>query len=220
MKKMAEVVFIIDKSGSMSGLESDTIGGFNSLLEKQKNENSDAFLSTVFFNDSSTVVLDRVDISNVRKLTREDYICMGCTALLDAIGDSIKHIKNIHKYARKEDVPEKTLFVIITDGMENSSRRYRYKEIKELIEKMKKENDWEFLFLGANIDAIKEARNIGISDDYAVEFLCDNKGIELNYDAVSDEMYQFIMKRDRKISKDWKDNIEKDVKNRKDKNRK
>lgn len=217
MKRMAEVVFIIDKSGSMSGLESDTIGGFNSLLEKQKNENSNAFLSTLFFNDSSTVILDREDISNVRKLRKEDYICMGCTALLDAIGDSIKHIKNIHKYARKEDVPEKTLFVIITDGMENSSRRYRYKEIKELIEKMKKEKGWEFLFLGANMDAIKEARNIGIDDDYAVEFLCDDRGIELNYDAVSDEMYQFVMNRGRKISKDWKKNIEKDVKNRKTK---
>lgn len=218
MKKMEEVVFIIDKSGSMSGLESDTIGGFNSLLEKQKKENSDAFLSVILFNQISTVVLDRVDIAKVRELTREDYICMGSTALLDAIGDSIKHIKNIHKYARKEDVPEKTLFVIITDGMENSSRKYRYKEIKELIEKMKKENDWEFLFLGANIDAIKEARNIGIGEDYAVEFLCDDKGIELNYDSISNEMYKFLMRKDRKISKDWKKNIEKDVKNRKAKN--
>lgn len=130
MKKFTELVFIIDKSGSMSGLESDTIGGFNSLINKQKREEGDAFVSVVFFNDKSDVLLDRVNIKDVKELTEDDYVCISCTALLDAVGDSIKHIKNIHKYARKEDIPEKTVFVIITDGLENASKKYRYYDVK------------------------------------------------------------------------------------------
>lgn len=214
MKNLTELVFIIDKSGSMSGLESDTIGGFNSLIKKQKKEEGDALVSVVFFNDNQDVVLDRVDINKVKELTEDDYICMSCTALLDAVGDSIKHIRNIHKYARKEDIPEKTVFVIMTDGLENASEKYRYHDVKRLIERAKEENNWEFLFLGANIDAIGEAKNLGIEEDYAVEFCCDEEGIELNYEAVSDAV-KIMRCYDEKLSGDWKRNIEKDLKDRK-----
>ena len=214
MKNLTELVFIIDKSGSMSGLESDTIGGFNSLIKKQKKEEGDALVSVVFFNDNQDVVLDRVDINKVKELTEDDYVCMSCTALLDAVGDSIKHIRNIHKYARKEDIPEKTVFVIMTDGLENASEKYRYHDVKRLIERAKEESKWEFLFLGANIDAIGEAKNIGIEEDYAVEFCCDEEGIELNYEAVSDAV-KMMRCCDEKLSGDWKRNIEKDLKDRK-----
>lgn len=214
MKNLTELVFIIDKSGSMSGLESDTIGGFNSLIKKHKKEEGDALISVVFFNDNQDVVLDRVDINKVKELTEEDYVCMSCTALLDAVGDSIKHIRNIHKYARKEDIPEKTVFVIMTDGLENASEKYRYHDVKRLIERAKEESNWEFLFLGANIDAVGEAKNLGIEEDYAVEFCCDEKGIELNYEAVSDAV-KMMRCCDEKLSGDWKRNIEKDLKDRK-----
>lgn len=214
MKNLTELVFIIDKSGSMSGLEGDTIGGFNSLIKKQKKEEGDALVSVVFFNDNQDVVLDRVDINKVKELTENDYVCMSCTALLDAVGDSIKHIRNIHKYARKEDIPEKTVFVIMTDGLENASEKYRYHDVKRLIGRAKEESNWEFLFLGANIDAIGEAKNLGIEEDYAVEFCCDEKGIELNYEAVSDAV-KMMRCCDEKLSGDWKRNIEKDLKNRK-----
>lgn len=214
MKNLTELVFIIDKSGSMSGLESDTIGGFNSLIKKQKKEEGDALVSVVFFNDNQDVVLDRVDINKVKELTENDYVCMSCTALLDAVGDSIKHIRNIHKYARKEDIPEKTVFVIMTDGLENASEKYRYHDVKRLIERAKEESNWEFLFLGANIDAIGEAKNLGIEEDYAVEFCCDEKGIELNYEAVSDAV-KMMRCCEEKLSGDWKRNIEKDLKDRK-----
>ncbi len=214
MKNLTELVFIIDKSGSMSGLEGDTIGGFNSLIKKQKKEEGDALVSVVFFNDNQDVVLDRVDINKVKELTEDDYVCMSCTALLDAVGDSIKHIRNIHKYARKEDIPEKTVFVIMTDGLENASEKYRYHDVKRLIERAKEESNWEFLFLGANIDAIGEAKNLGIEEDYAVEFCCDEKGIELNYEAVSDAV-KMMRCCNEKLNSDWKINIEKDLKDRK-----
>ena len=214
MKNLTELVFIIDKSGSMSELEGDTIGGFNSLIKKQKKEEGDALISVVFFNDNQDVVLDRVDINKVKELTEDDYVCMSCTALLDAVGDSIKHIRNIHKYARKEDIPEKTVFVIMTDGLENASEKYRYHDVKSLIERAKEESNWEFLFLGANIDAIGEAKNLGIEEDYAVEFCCDEEGIELNYEAVSDAV-KMMRCCDEKLSGDWKRNIEKDLKDRK-----
>ena len=214
MKNLTELVFIIDKSGSMSGLESDTIGGFNSLIKKQKKEEGDALISVVFFNDNQDVVLDRVDINKVKELTEEEYVCMSCTALLDAVGDSIKHIRNIHKYARKEDIPEKIVFVIMTDGLENTSEKYRYHDVKSLIERAKEESNWEFLFLGANIDAIGEAKNLGIEEDYAVEFCCDEEGIELNYEAVSDAV-KMMRCCDEKLGGDWKRNIEKDLKDRK-----
>ena len=164
-KNLTEIVFILDKSGSMHGLEKDTIGGFNSMLEKQKKAEGEALLSTVLFADTSEVIHDRVDLRKIRPLTSEDYSVGGCTALLDALGGAIHHIGNIHKYARDEDVPEHTLFVITTDGMENASRTYYLKQVKQMIERQKEKYHWEFLFLGANIDAIETASQFVIDDD-------------------------------------------------------
>ena len=155
MKKgLTELVFIIDRSGSMSGLEADTIGGFNGLLEKQKREEGEAFVSVVLFDDRSEVLYDRVDIRKVEPMNDTQYYVRGCTALLDAVGGAIHHIGNVHKYAREEDVPEKTLFIITTDGLENASRLYSYDKVRRMIERQKEKHHWEFLFLGANIDAV------------------------------------------------------------------
>ena len=156
-KNLTEIVFILDRSGSMGGLEEDTIGGFNAMLEKQRSEPGEAIVSTVLFDNESQVVHDRVDIRQVAPLTRETYYVRGCTALLDAVGGAIHHISNVHKYARKEDVPEKTMFIITTDGYENASRRYDYDKVRKMIERQKEQYGWEFLFLGANIDAAAEA---------------------------------------------------------------
>ena len=153
---MTELVFILDRSGSMSGLEADTIGGFNSMLAQQKREAGEALVSTVFFANDSTVIHDRLPLSEVPPLTEKEYFTRGCTALLDAVGGAIHHIGNIHKYARREDVPEKTMFIITTDGYENASRRYNYEHVRRMIERQKERYGWEFLFLGANIDAAKE----------------------------------------------------------------
>ena len=158
-KNLTEIVFILDRSGSMSGLEADTIGGYNSLIEKQKSEEGEAYVSTVLFDDEQQVIHDRVDLKKVQPLTRKEYYVRGCTALLDAVGGAIHHIVNVHKYAREEDRPEKTLFIITTDGMENSSCRYTYEKVRQMIERQKEKYGWEFLFLGANIDAIAEAKN-------------------------------------------------------------
>ncbi|MBR3536421.1 MAG: VWA domain-containing protein [Oscillospiraceae bacterium] len=183
-KNLTELVFILDESGSMSSLTSDTIGGFNSLIAKQKKEDGEAYVSTVFFSNSSKVVHDRVKLEDVPELTDREYVPSGSTALLDAVGDAVHHIRNIHKYARKEDVPEKTLFVITTDGMENASRKYSHKDVKKLIEKMQKENGWEFVFLGANIDAAETAGSIGIRAANAVDYHADCFGTASVYDAV------------------------------------
>lgn len=182
--KLTEIVFILDRSGSMSGLESDTIGGFNSFIEKQKNEEGEALISTVLFDSSCEVIHDRVDIKNISKLTDKEYYVRGCTALLDAIGGAIHHIGNVHKYAREEDKPGKTIFIITTDGYENASRFYSSSEVKAMVEKQKKKYGWEFLFLGANIDAIETARGFGISEDRAVNYCCDSEGTALNYDVI------------------------------------
>lgn len=179
-----EVVFILDRSGSMSGLEDDTIGGFNSTLEKQRKIEGEVLVSTVLFDHESIVIHDRVPIADVKPLTEEQYQVRGNTALLDAMGDAIKHIKNVHKYAREEDRPEKTLFVITTDGMENSSRRFGYKEIKKLIEEQQAKG-WEFLFLGANIDAVEVAGRMGIRANRAVNYHNDARGTDRKYAAVS-----------------------------------
>lgn len=181
---ITELVFILDRSGSMGGLESDTIGGFNSMLNKQKKEDGRAYVSTVLFDHETEVLHDRVPIEKVPELTDKDYTVRGCTALLDAIGSAIHHIGNVHKYARPEDVPEHTMFVIITDGMENASRRYSGKEIKKKIEKEKSKYGWEFLFIGANIDAIATARNFGISEDRAVNYKADTQGTGVVYESV------------------------------------
>ena len=184
-ENLTELVFILDRSGSMSGLESDTIGGFNSMIRKQKKEDGEAFVSTVLFDDSCDVIHDRVKISDVKELTDEDYFVRGCTALLDAVGGAIHHIRNVHRYAREEDVPEKTLFIITTDGMENASTRYSYEKVKSMVEKAKEKANWEFLFLGANIDAVSVAGRFGIDPRRAVNYECDSAGTNLNFKVMS-----------------------------------
>ena len=185
-KNLTEMVFILDRSGSMQGLEGDTIGGFNAMLEKQKLEEGEAFVSTVLFDDESSVLHDRVDIQKVAPMTRRDYFVGGCTALLDAVGEAIRHIANVHKYAREEDVPEKTVFVITTDGMENASRKYTYEKVKKMISLQQEKYGWEFLFLGANIDAAREAARFGIREDRAANYHADSKGTAVIYEAMSD----------------------------------
>ena len=186
MKKgLTELVFIIDRSGSMSGLETDTIGGFNGLLEKQKREEGEAYVSVVLFDDRMDVLYDRVDIRKVEPMNDTQYYVRGCTALLDAVGGAIHHIGNIHKYAREEDVPEKTLFIITTDGMENASRAYSYDKVRSMIERQKEKYHWEFLFLGANIDAVKVAGRFGIKASRAARYEHDEAGTRLNYDVMS-----------------------------------
>lgn len=185
-KGLTEVVFILDRSGSMSGLEADTIGGFNSMIEKQRKEDGEAYISTVLFDDQAEVLYDRVPVAKVEPMNDKQYYVRGCTALLDAIGEAIHHIANIHKYAREEDRPEKTLFIITTDGMENASHIYTYDKVKKMVEKEKGKYGWEFLFLGANIDAIEVAGRFGIGADRAVNYECDASGTQLNYRMLSE----------------------------------
>ncbi len=212
-KNLTELVFILDRSGSMCGLEADTIGGFNSMIEKQKREPGEALVSTVLFDHESTVLHDRVPLGCVAPMTARDYSVRGSTALLDAIGGAIHHIGNVHKYARPEDVPEHTLFVITTDGMENASREYTYDKIRALVERQKQEYGWEFLFLGANIDAISTARRFGIGADRAVNYHADSQGTRLNYEVVSETVS--CMRAGAPIAADWKREIEKDFNGRK-----
>ena len=186
MKKgLTEIVFILDRSGSMSGLEADTIGGFNSLIEKQKKEEGEAYISTVLFDDRCEVIYDREELDNIKPMTDKEYYVRGCTALLDAVGGAIHHIGNVHKYARDEDRPEKTLFIITTDGQENASKHYSYNKVKRMVERQKKEYGWEFLFLGANIDAAAEAGRFGIEPDRAVKYHSDKRGTAVNYNVLS-----------------------------------
>ena len=185
-KDLTELVFILDGSGSMHHLAEDTIGGFNSLLEKQKNGTGECFVSTVLFNTGTTVLHDRAKIAGVQPITREEYRPSGGTALLDALGGAIHHIGNVHKYARKEDVPEHTLFVITTDGQENASHRYTADKVRQMIGRQKEKYGWEFLFLGANIDAVETAAGYGIPAACAVQFCNDTEGVELNYRVLSD----------------------------------
>ena len=184
-ENLTEVVFILDRSGSMSGLEADTIGGFNSLIEKQKKEPGEALISAVLFDDRQEVVYDRVPVEKVERMTDKVYYVRGCTALLDAIGNAVNHIGNVHKYAREEDRPEKTMFIITTDGMENASRHYSFSRVKELVERQKEKYGWEFMFLGANIDAVKIAGRFGISEERAFDYECDSIGTQLNYEVMS-----------------------------------
>ena len=188
IEKVTEIVFIIDRSGSMSGLEQDTIGGYNSFLKKQREVEGKALISTVLFDHEMLVLHDRVDMDKVELLTEKDYEPRGCTALLDAVGGAIHHIGNVHKYARREDVPVKTIFVIITDGHENASNRYTYKKVQQMIERQKSRYDWEFVFLGANMDAAKEAERFGISRSRAMSYKNDGVGVGLNYTVLSDAM--------------------------------
>ncbi len=196
----------------MAGLEQDTIGGFNSLLEKQKKEEGEAYVSVVLFDDRTEVLYDRVEIRKVEPMTEKQYYVRGCTALLDALGGAIHHIKNIHKYAREEDVPEKTLFVITTDGMENASREYSYEKVRKMVEHETEKYHWEFLFLGANMDAISAARSFGIREDRAVRYRRDSAGTALNYSIVSETVARF--RRRESVEADWCAPIEEDVKRR------
>ena len=212
-KNLTELVFILDKSGSMSGLEADTIGGFNAMIDKQRREAGEALVSTVLFDTDCTVVHDRVNLADVPKLTEREYCPGGCTALLDAFGGAIHHIGSVHKYAREEDVPERTLFVITTDGMENASRRYTSDQVKAMIQRQKAKYDWEFLFLGANIDAVETAGRYGIDPDRAVNYHADGEGTRLNYRVVGEAISS--VRASKPLSADWKSAIDADYQSRK-----
>ena len=211
-KNLTELVFILDRSGSMAGLEEDTIGGFNAMIQKQKGEAGEAYVSTVLFDNVSEVIHDRVDIRNLAPLTRKEYYVRGCTALLDAVGRTIRHIGNVHKYAREEDRPEKTIFVITTDGMENASREYNYERVRSMIEHEKEKYGWEFLFLGANIDAAKEAARFGITEDFAANYHADHQGTAVIYEAMSEAVCN--VRACRPMSASWKTRVEEDFKKR------
>ena len=209
---MTELVFILDRSGSMSGLEKDTIGGFNSMIAKQRRETGEALVSTILFDGVSEVIHDRVPLEQMPTLTAKEYYARGSTALLDAVGNALHHISMIHKYAREEDRPEKTLFVITTDGMENSSRQYTYEGVRAMIRRQKEQYGWEFLFLGANIDAVAEASRFGIRADHAADYHCDSEGTALNFDVLADAVCG--MRAGRSIDRKWKSRITEDYRKR------
>ena len=181
----AEIVFILDKSGSMSGFESDTVGGFNSTLASQKKLDGKAYVTTIFFSNSSETVHDRVPIEKVEPLKLEDYRPGGCTALIDAVGGAIDHIADIHKYARPEDVPSRTVFIITTDGLENASRTYTSDKVKSMIKTRTEEYGWEFIFMAADIDAVETARSIGIREERAVNYRKDSAGAGASFGAMN-----------------------------------
>lgn len=210
---ITELVFILDRSGSMSGLEGDTIGGFNSMIEKQKNQSGKCFISTVLFDNESEVLHDRVPLERIEPMTGKDYYVRGCTALVDAIGGAIHHIGNVHKYARREDVPEHTLFVITTDGMENASTKYTADKVKRMIERQKSKYGWEFIFLGANIDAVETAKRYGIDRNNAVNYHSDSEGTAVNYSAISDAVC--MVRGGRTLSAKWRESIDEDYNRRK-----
>ncbi len=218
MKKgLTEIVFILDRSGSMSGLEKDTIGGFNSTIERQKREDGEAIVSTVLFDDDTEVLHDRVSLEKIAPLTEKEYYARGSTALLDAIGGAIHHIGNVHKYAREEDRPEKTIFVITTDGYENASRKYSSDRVKQMVERQKQKYGWEFIFLGANIDAVETARNFGIDEERAANFVNDGAGIEVMYEAQCCLMSD--IRHNRKNERMWKKNVDADYQKRNNRTR-
>ena len=208
MKNLTEMVFILDRSGSMAGLESDTIGGFNSMLVKQKKEEGDALVTTVLFDHDYELLHDRINIKNLEGISAKEYYVRGTTALLDAMGRTINYIGNAISDTAKEDRPDKVVFVIITDGMENSSQEFSKDKVKAMIEKQKKEYSWEFVFLGANMDAIKTAADFGIDDDRASNFCADSRGINLNYTAICNFVSE--MRMGKKVGSGWKSEIEKD----------
>ena len=215
MKNFVEIVFILDRSGSMQGLEKDTIGGFNALLAKQGKGEGRALVSTVLFDDTAEVLHDRVPLEQVPRMTEKEYYVRGCTALLDAMGGAIHHISSIHRYARQAERPAKTMVIIITDGMENASRRYRLGQVKNMVERQKEKYGWEFLFLGANMDAVQEAARFGISSDRAVRFENDAQGVAVNYHVVSETVSRM---REApccaSIGAEWKEQIEADFQKR------
>jgi uncharacterized protein YegL len=212
-KNLTELVMILDRSGSMGGLESDTIGGYNSMLRKQKDTEGEVLVSTVLFDDRSEVLYDRVPLSEMTQMTDKEYYVRGCTALLDAVGGAIHHIGNVHKYVREEDRPEKTIIVIMTDGLENASREYSYDRVKKMVEQQKEKYGWEFIFLGANIDAIETAGRFGISADRAANFHSDHAGTALNYEVLADAVCEMRASA-APIGAGWKKRIDEDFKKR------
>lgn len=213
---LTELVFILDRSGSMAGLESDTIGGFNSMIEKQRKEEGECYVSTILFDNFSEVLHDRVKLSEIKPMTDRDYTVRGCTALIDAIGGAIHHIGNVHRYARPEDVPAHTMFIITTDGMENASRKYTSDRVKQMIKRQKERYGWEFLFIGANIDAVETAARYGIDRDRAVNYNADRKGTNVVYESVSRAVCQ--VRSCKGLSDDWSAEIDEDYRKRSQKN--
>lgn len=209
---MTEIIFILDRSGSMEGLEKDTIGGFNSMMKKQASVPGDALVSTLLFDNDVEVIHDRLNIKDVPEMTSKEYYVRGCTALLDAVGGAIKYISMIHKYAHKEDVPEKTLFIITTDGMENASRRYSYEDVRSMVEHQKSKHGWEFIFLGANIDAQAEASKYGIDESMSVNYNCDSKGMEISFKVMDDVVSSY--RSTCEVPKGWRKRIDYDFKSR------
>ena len=208
-KNLTEIVFILDRSGSMAGLEADTIGVFNAMIEKQKAEPGQALVSTVLFDSEIQVIHDRVPLEKIPPLTEKEYSVRGCTALLDAVGGAIHHIGNVHKYAREEDRPEKTLFVITTDGMENASRRYSYDRVRAMVRRQQEKYGWEFLFLGANIDAAEEAGRFGIRPECAADYHADSKGTAVVYESVCQAVHQ-VRSCAAPLAADWKRKVDQD----------
>ena len=208
-----ELVFILDRSGSMSGLEKDTIGGFNGMINRQRKEEGECCVTTFLFDDRVEFVHDRVRLADVKEMTEDQYYVRGCTALIDAVGTAIAHIENIHKYIRPEDVPDHTMFIITTDGMENASRKYTASAVREMIERKRERSGWEFLFLGANMDAVETASALGIGEDKAVNFCCDPAGTALNYKAVGKAISE--MRANRPLTASWKAEVEADWRKRK-----
>lgn len=212
-RHLTELVFILDRSGSMRGLEQDTIGGFNAMLDRQREAEGQALVSTVLFDSGTEVIHDRVDVRKVEPMTEKQYAVRGCTALLDAVGGAIHHIGNVHKYAREEDRPARTLFVITTDGMENASRRYDAGRVREMIRRQTEQYGWEFLFLGANIDAVQTAGRFGIDADRAANYHSDSLGTALNYDVLGDAIH--AVRGGKPLDSNWKQRIDKDYQSRK-----
>lgn len=212
-KNITELVFILDRSGSMSGLEGDTIGGFNSMIEKQRRQDGECFVSTILFDHVSEVLHDRIKLSEIKKMTETDYTVRGSTALIDAIGGAIHHIGNVHKYARLDDVPQNTLFVIMTDGMENASRHYTAKTVRKMIDRKKEKFGWEFLFIGANIDSVETAHHFGINADRSVNYHADRKGTAVVFETVSETICNF--RSSKPLSPSWSENINRDFDSRK-----
>lgn len=210
-KNLTELVFIMDRSGSMSGLEKDCVGGFNSMIRKQKKEDGECLVSTVLFNNYDTILHDRVSLKDIKQMNEDDYVPSGCTALIDALGNSIKHISDVHRYIRKEDVPEHTIFVITTDGLENASKKYSSAEVKKMVEQ-KKEEGWEFIFLAANIDAVETAKRYGIEEDRAVNYVCDEVGTRKNYNALDKAIRSF--RKCGVMDSDWAAEIQEDYQSR------
>lgn len=212
-KQLTELVFILDRSGSMFGLEADTIGGFNSMIAKQRREEGEALISTVLFNGTSTVLHDRVPLTRIEPMTERQYQVGGCTALLDAIGGAIHHIGNVHKYAREEDRPEHTLFVITTDGLENASHSYSADQVRRMIRRQRENYGWEFIFLGANIDAVETAAHIGIDRSRAVNYHSDSRGTRLNYEVLSEAISS--VRSCKPLEENWSRRIDEDYLGRK-----